>query len=113
MATGSVQTFNTQHDTYTHANGASVSCRRSGNVVTVTVTGIGSVTNISSGSGFYFDVGMDAKYRPTDTMRVYGIASGNWNYTGALMYFVDTNGYISGYAYQTISSGGFTITYVV
>lgn len=104
---------NTQHDTYTHANGAVVNCYRSGNVVTVNVTGIGSVTNISSNSDFYFDVGMDAKYRPIDAMKVYGVTSGSWNYTSALLYYIHPSGYISGYAYQTISSGGFTITYVV
>ena len=107
------QSTATSSDTYNYENGAIIRCRRSGNVITITASNIGSSIQIDADTSFSFDVGMDNKYKPASAVAVYGNKRGNYSGSDSIRYTINTDGSISGYAYNAAVTGGaFTITFV-
>lgn len=107
------QSTATTHNRYNHANGAVIDCYRSGNIVTVNVTNIGASAPLEQDKVFYFDTGIDSKYKPPIALYVYGNKRGNHSGSDSIRYTFSDAGLISGCAYGSdISSGSFSVTFV-
>ena len=107
------QSTATTHNQYTHANGAVIDCYKSGNIVTVRVVNIGASTPIEKNTNFFFDTGMESKYKPPVAVYVYGNKGGNHSGSNSIRYTLAETGSISGVAYDNdITAGSFCVTFV-
>lgn len=92
--------------------GGSVSARRSGNVVYLVVSGIGSVQSIPVGNTAITLFTLPSGYRPVIRCVAAGGVNGTQNMTGALFYLVDPGGKISYHPYYANTSGYFSCAYI-
>ena len=100
------------YDEYSHANGARTVCMKSGKTVTIRCTGIGSVSPIAAGQSFSFNLGADSKYYPPISVFTYGAYADDWQGSSSFLYYLDSSGNITGYAYREIVNGAFCVTFL-
>ena len=92
--------------------GGTIYYRKYGKVVEVTGTGIGSTTSIAQGNEPTL-VTLPSGFRPKRELNPVGYSRNSFSNSRMLGYTIGTNGNIKVYAYEEISNGRFTCTYIV
>ena len=92
--------------------GGTVYYRKYGHIVEVTATGIGSTTSIAQGDEPILAT-LPSGYRPKRELNPVGYSRNSFSNARMLGYTIGTNGNIKVYAYEEISNGRFTCSYIV
>ena len=92
--------------------GGTIYYRKYGNIVEVTATGIGSTTSIAQGNEPTLAT-LPSGYRPKRELNPIGYSRNSFSNSRMLGYTIGTNGNIKVYAYEEITSGRFTCSYIV
>lgn len=92
--------------------GGTIYYRKYGHIVEVTSTGIGSTTSIAQGNEPTLAT-LPSGFRPKRELNPIGYSRNSFSNSRMLGYTIGTNGNIKVYAYEEISNGRFTCTYIV
>ena len=92
--------------------GGTIGYRKYGNIVEVWLSGLGS-SNIVTQNSEPTIYNLPSGYRPKYKKQIVGYWRNSFKSTDNLGYQIDTNGNITVYAYDAISNGNFTCTYIV